>query len=222
LVRRITVAAVSQAIIGLGVALIIRASLGADPWTAFTLGWSNATGLTNGRVTQVTMLVLVCANYLIGKQEPGIGTVLNIALVGWFIDLFTPLVQIPGGLFLRWAAQLAGIVLMSLGSAAYIRADLGRGPIDGWGFTVGRLLSAKIGKARIVTDVIAVSVGAALGGSVGVGTLVAAVLTGPLIQFFITRREWRVSNEVQVDCCSGSSAGAGGIPRSGCEHGERS
>lgn len=221
MVRRVSIAAASQAIIALGVALIIHASLGADPWTAFTLGWSNATGLTNGRVTQVTMLVLVCANYLIAKQKPGVGTVLNIALVGWFIDLFTPAVRIPGGPLLRWIAQLAGIVLMSFGSAAYIRTDLGRGPIDGWGFTVGCLLGAKIGTARIVTDVIAVSVGAALGGSVGVGTLVAAVLTGPLIQFFITGRKWRVSNEVQVDCCSGSSAGVRGVPQSGREQCER-
>ncbi|MEA4883779.1 MAG: hypothetical protein VB144_09025 [Clostridia bacterium] len=192
MIRKVTVAAMSQAIIALGVVLMIHASLGADPWTAFTLGWSNATGLTNGRVTQLTMLALVCANYLVGKQKPGIGAAFNIVLVGWFIDLLTPVVGIPGGLFVRWMAQLAGMVLMALGSAAYIHADLGRGPIDGWGFTMGRLLHTKIGIARIVTDGIAVSVGAALGGKVGVGTLAAAVLIGPLIQFFITRGEWRV------------------------------
>ena len=215
MVWRVSTATVSQPIIALGIVLIIHGSVGADPWTAFTLGWSNATGLTNGRITQITMLVLVCVNYLIGRQKPGIGTILNILLVGLFIDIFTPLVWVPDDLTMRWIAHLAGVVLMSLGSAVYICTDLGRGPIDGWGFTVGRLLRSTIGIARMVTDVIAVLIGATLGGNVGIGTLVAALTTGPLIQFFITRHKWRVSNEDQVDCCSSSSAGDCGNPERG-------
>lgn len=185
--RAVAVVLASQPVIGLGVAMIVNAKLGVDPWTVFMQGCHNVTGLSLGRISQLTTAVLVAVNYVLGGEVPGLGTLLNVALVGWFIDIFMPLVAIRNGsLVLRFALLLVGIVLMAGGIAAYARADLGRGPLDGWAFTISKLLKTDVGSARIVTDFISVSVGFLLKGEVGIGTLVAAALTGPLLRFFLT------------------------------------
>lgn len=185
--RAVTVVIVSQPVIGLGVAMIVNAKLGVDPWTVFMQGCQNVTGLSLGRISQLTTAVLVIVNYLLGGEVPGLGTLFNVILVGWSIDFFMPLVAVRGGsLAFRLALLLGGIVLMAGGIAAYARANMGRGPLDGWAFTVGKLLKMDIGSARVATDFLSVCVGFLLKGEVGIGTLIAAVLTGPLLRFFLT------------------------------------
>ncbi len=183
---RVAVAVVSQFVIGLGVAMIVNAKLGVDPWTVFMQGWHNITGLSLGRISQLTTALLMTANYFLGGEVPGLGTLLNVVLVGASIDLFIPLVAVAdGAIWLRWMLLLAGIILTAGGIAAYIRTDLGKGPLDGWAFTVGKLLGAGIGTARIATDTLSVLIGFMLKGQVGIGTLIAATATGPLLRWFL-------------------------------------
>lgn len=183
--RRLAVAAIAQVFIGLGVALIVRAGLGVDPWSSFMQGATRLTHLTMGRTSQLTTLVLLAVNYFFGGEIPGWGTLLNGVLVGQFIDVFLPLVRTPDALLLQWAFLLAGVFSMALGVSAYVATNLGKGPMEGWAYTVSRLLRLGIGPAKMLTDVLALLIGVLLGGKIGIGTLVAAVALGPLMKLFL-------------------------------------
>lgn len=183
--RRLLCATIAQFIIGFGVTLVVKARLGVDPWTVFMQGMSGVTHLSLGQMSQAFTLVLLAVNYLLGGEIPGWGTLLNTLLVGGSIDLFLPLIPAPAGLAARGAFLAAGVVLMAFGIATYVRTGLGKGPMEGWAFTVGRLFRLGIGRAKFATDLLAMLLGWLLGGQVGVGTLVSVAALGPLLRVFL-------------------------------------
>ena len=118
------------------------------------------------------------------RQRPGIGTVLNVVLVGSVIDLILATVHSPHALGARIALLVGGVLLNGVATGAYIGAGLGPGPRDG--LMTG--LAARGHPIRVVRTAIeltVLAVGWALGGTVGVGTVVYALSIGPLAHFFI-------------------------------------
>ncbi len=170
---------------GVGLALMVRAHLGLGPWDVLHQGLSVRTGLPIG-----TLVILVGLVVLLGwvplRQRLGVGTVCNALLIGLVIDVVLAVVSEPHGLATRWAFLLSGLGLMGLGSGLYIGAGLGPGPRDG--LMTG--LAARGYSLRFVRTLIelsALAAGWALGGTVGVGTLVFALGIGPLVQMFLGR-----------------------------------
>lgn len=185
--RRLLAATIAQFIIGFGVTLVVQSQFGVDPWTVFMQGASSAIHLSLGRTSQAVSLVLIALSYLLGGEVPGWGTLLNTILVGSSIDAFLPLIPAPAALAPRVAFLLAGVCLMAFGIATYVRTDLGKGPMEGWAFTVGKLLRLGIGRAKFIADLLAMLTGLLLGGKVGWGTLVSVAALGPLLRFFLRR-----------------------------------
>ena len=129
-VERIARCVAGLALFGVGIALIIDADLGAAPWDVFHTGVSDLTGIGVGTViilTGATLLLL----WIPLRETPGLGTVLNAVEIGLVVDLVLPLVPEPAGLPARLAMMFVGVVVIGIGSAAYIGAGLGPGPRDG-------------------------------------------------------------------------------------------
>ncbi len=164
---------------------MVRAGLGLGPWDVLHQGLSMRTGLPIG-----TLVILVGFVVLLGwvplRQRLGVGTVCNALLIGLVIDAVLAVVSEPHGQATRWLFLLSGLGLVGLGSGLYIGAGLGPGPRDG--LMTG--LAARGYSLRIVRTLIelsALAAGWALGGTVGVGTLVFALGIGPLVQMFLGR-----------------------------------
>jgi uncharacterized membrane protein YczE len=145
---------------------------------------TNYLPLTLGRVTQITGLMIIIVSFLLGIY-PGIGTILNMILLGFFVDLINPFVlsihQIP----LQFLFLAIGITLVGIGSGLYINSNLGAGPRDS--LMLG--LTNKTGKSiRIIRASMEISVlatGFFLKGPVGIGTVAFALGIGPAVQFFL-------------------------------------
>jgi len=75
-------------IFGLAISIMLRANIGLDPWSVFHEGLSERTGLSFGRVTQLVGLALVGVNALLLRVTPGLGTALNMLLIGPWIDFW--------------------------------------------------------------------------------------------------------------------------------------
>lgn len=166
---------------GLAVALQVRAELGLSPWDVFHQGLGFRLGITIGMagvVTSVGVLLL----WIPLRMKPGIGTVLNALVIGPSADLFLLVLPPIDDLFLRWVFLLLGILLMGVGSALYLPARLGTGPRDGVMVGLNRKFGFSIRFARTIVEVCALVIGWFLGGTVGLGTLVAALGIGPTIQ----------------------------------------
>ena len=166
---------------GIGFGLLVEADLGLDPWDVFHQGVSDRTGLPIGVVAVVTGFVLL-GLWIPLRQLPGVGTVLNAILIGLVMDLVLFGLPEPGGRLAAWVMLLGGIVVAGAGIGLYIGAGLGPGPRDG---IMTGLATRGWGSIRLVRtglELAVLVVGWALGGTIGIGTLVFAVAIGPIVQ----------------------------------------
>ncbi|MDQ3396442.1 MAG: hypothetical protein M3511_01505 [Deinococcota bacterium] len=169
---------------GLGLALMLRAGIGLDPWSVFHEGVSVRTGLSFGRVTQLTGVALIVASYTVLRVKPGLGTVLNMLVVGPWVNLFRSQTWLPSAE--SWALGtlqfMLGVALLGLASGLYIAAKFGAGPRDG--FVLGLSLSFKrsIRLTRAATELGVLLTGFALGGPPGLGTVLFALTIGYFMQ----------------------------------------
>lgn len=168
-----------------GATLIIQAKLGVSPWDVLHQGLAELTGLSFGTIV-VILGVLILILWIPLGQRFGIGTVINTLTVGFIIDGFLEVIGAPDDLVLRWVMLLVGIVVLALGMGMYIGAGLGPGPRDG--LMTG--ISAKgfrLWVVRTLLEVAALVVGWALGGDVGIGTVLFAFGIGPIGHWFLER-----------------------------------
>lgn len=164
-------------------ALVVRANLGLPGWDVFHQGLAGTLSLALG-----TAVVIVSFSVLLLwiplRERPGIGTLVNALAVGVFINLALERLPEFEGLGVRSAAMLLGTATFALGTAMYIGADLGPGPRDGLMTGIARR-GYSVRAARTFIEVVALGVGWLLGGVVGVGTVVFALVVGPLVQVFL-------------------------------------
>ena len=164
---------------GVADAFMIRAALGVDPWTVFAQGLSMQTGLGIGILTNIIGLLVLLLWWPL-RQKPGVGTLLNIMLVGPGIELGLWLLPTPGSFWLRVAYFSIGLLLLAVASGIYIGANLGPGPRDGLMTGIHLRFGTPIWIGRTAVEVTVLLIGWSLGGNVGVGTIVFAALIGPL------------------------------------------
>lgn len=165
---------------GVSLALMIRADLGLDPWDVFHQGVAGRTGLSFGTVVIATGAVVLLL-WLPLRQRPGVGTVSNVIVLGLVVDLVLAVLDTPGGLPGRAALLAGGIGLNAVATAAYLGAGLGPGPRDGLMTGLVRRTGGSVRVVRTAIEVAVLAIGWALGGTVGVGTVVYAVAIGPLV-----------------------------------------
>jgi uncharacterized membrane protein YczE len=185
-VRRLAQLYAGLVLYGASMALQIRAGLGLDPWDVFHQGVADHTGLSFGTVVIVTGTV-VLLGWIPLRQRPGIGTVSNVLVIGLAVDATLALLPAAGSEPVAVAMLLAGVGLNGVASGAYIGAGLGPGPRDG---LMTGLVARTGGSIRVVRTSIEVSVlavGAALGGTVGLGTVLYALSIGPLVHVLLPR-----------------------------------
>jgi uncharacterized membrane protein YczE len=182
--RRLIQLYAGLALYGLSMALQVRATLGLGPWDVFHDGVAQLTGLSFGTVVVLTSVAVLLA-WVPLRQKPGLGTVSNVFLVGVFADLGLALIPEGGTLGVRLAMLTAGVVLNGVAGAAYLGARLGPGARDGLMTGFVRRTGMSVGVVRTALELSVLAVGAALGGSVGLGTIVYALSIGVLLQLML-------------------------------------
>ncbi|MFJ9777845.1 YitT family protein [Kitasatospora sp. NPDC101157] len=182
--RRLPQLAVGLTLYGVSMALMLRSGLGLDPWDVFHQGLQRVLGLTVGAwVTICGALVLLL--WIPLRQLPGVGTVANVLMIGAAMDLTLGLVGGPHGLPARVALMAAAVVLNGVASGLYIGARLGPGPRDGLMTGLHRRTGRSLRLIRTGIELTVLAAGLLLGGTAGVGTVVYALLIGPLVQLFL-------------------------------------
>lgn len=197
--RRVTQLLVGLFLYGAGCALTIEAGLGVDPWTVFAQGLSVRTGIGIGWITNIIGFIVLLL-WIPLRQKPGVGTVANILLVGTSMQLVLTVVPPVSGLPLQFATLLGGILVVALASGLYIGARFGPGPRDGLMTGLNARLGWPIWLSRLIVEATVLVIGWFLGGTVGVGTILFALLIGPLVHVALplldTRRADTANNTV--------------------------
>ena len=188
LLIQILLAFVGLSLSGAGVGIFLYSNLGVDPASALTQGFGNVFNLRYGVMAAIINIVILVIVFIIDKKYVNVASIMAAFLIGFTADLVSVLLPLlivgQPPIMVRYVMILVGCTIMGLGIATYIRAELGIGAID----LVSEIISDKCKLTyrwvRIAGDVAFVVVGFFLGGELGVGTLVAALLTGPIVQLF--------------------------------------
>jgi uncharacterized membrane protein YczE len=168
---------------GLALALLIRADLGTSTWLVFEIALADIFRITIGKMTvYVGFSVLILA--LAMREKVGWGTLGNILSIGPWLDLCLGLIPSASGTFpLQIVFFLAGILVQGIATAVYIGVDAGAGPRDSMMLAIHRITGVSVRLARGILELIVVLIGWALGGPLGFGTVVFALLIGPSVQW---------------------------------------
>jgi uncharacterized membrane protein YczE len=168
---------------GLAIALIIRGDVGTGTWIVFEVALADIFRISIGTMTVIVgFAVLLLAVAM--RERVGWGTLGNILSIGPWLDLCLWLIPtVTGNLILQIAFFLTGILIQGLATAVYIGVDAGAGPRDSMMLAIHRTTGWSVRVARGLLEIVVVTIGWLLGGPLGVGTLVFAVLIGPSVQW---------------------------------------
>jgi uncharacterized membrane protein YczE len=184
-VRRLVQLLIGLTLYGVSMGMLIRAGLGLDPWDVFHYGIARHLPVSFGTVT-IIVGVAVLLLWIPLRQVPGLGTIANVVVIGLVTDVTLWLLDRPSAMVLRVLLLGGGIVLNGLAGALYIGSQFGPGPRDGLMTGLVRRTGRSIRLVRTTIEVTVLVVGFALGGVVGIGTVLYAVLIGPTVQLFLS------------------------------------
>ena len=170
-------------IFGFGESLLIHSMIGLSPWLVLAEGIAINLNWSIGFAT-FACSVGVLLMWLPLKQQPGVGTILNIIIIAGVIDMSIYLFDFSTtSSLINLLVGSLGVILVGLGSGIYLIANLGPGPRDGLMTGLQRVTQYPIAWVRVCIEVSVVGVGWTLGGTVGVGTLLFAFGIGPAVAF---------------------------------------
>ncbi|WP_432401829.1 YczE/YyaS/YitT family protein [Wukongibacter sp. M2B1] len=179
----------------LGVVLSINANLGVAPWDTFHQGLSNLVNVTFGQASIIVGFIIVLINLYL-KENIGIGTILNMILIGLFIDLifYYNIIPIMDSFISGLLMIILSMFTISLASYCYIGAKFGSGPRDGLMVGLTKKTGYPVGLIRGLIELSVLFIGFLLGGKVGIGTVILAFGIGPIVQFTFDKLHFEVSD----------------------------
>ena len=167
----------------LGIVLTIHANIGYAPWDVFHVGLALTAGISIG-VSAILTGFAILAIVVVCGEKIGLGTVLNVILIGVFIDLirFVRVIPVVDNIFIGIAMLIGGLFIISFGSYFYIKAGFSAGPRDSLMVLIKRKTKLPVGVCRSAIELTATVVGWLLGGMVGIGTVISVFGIGFCIQ----------------------------------------
>lgn len=193
--RRFPQTIAGQAIFAVGISLMVNGGIGLPSWEILHQGLSYNLGITIGQAAQLSGLFVILL-WIPIRQAPGLGTISNIVVIGFVMDITLNTMRLLGvppqeavgqNLPVALALTIIGTGLVGLGSGIYIGSGNGPGPRDGLMTGFHRVTGRPIWLVRTVIEVVVGLVGIALGGTFGFGTIWFALTIGPQVQFWLTR-----------------------------------
>jgi len=184
--RRFLILNLGLFLFAVGSIAVVQAGLGYVSWDVFHRGLSLHTPFTFGQAGQLTGLIIIGLGLLLGIK-PGVGTVMNMLMIGFWDDQLLKWGWLPDGSKIGWWAALlllgGGVLTIGLGSGLYIKAGMGAGPRDGFMLGLSARTGWRVAICRTVIEISVCIVGFLLGGPLGIGTLVVALTIGPAVEF---------------------------------------
>jgi uncharacterized membrane protein YczE len=167
----------------LGSVMILFADLGMSSWGVFHLGLMNTVGLSFGQTTQLVGLVVLFIGWFLGFP-PGLGTVSNIYFIGYFIDIIIKWGIVPkfNNILLQLVLLITGMATIGGASYFYLSPKLGAGPRDGLMIGLVQKLDKEVSIVRAGIEITVLILGIAMGGTIGIGTVITAFSIGYFIQ----------------------------------------
>ena len=172
----------AQWLFGTGEAFLVASSLGVSPWTVLAQGLSVRFPIPIGLATLIVSAIVLLL-WIPLRERPGLGTIANAIIIATSLQVMVRLLPEPTAWGARLAFVLIGIGLIGIGSGLYLTCNLGPGPRDGWMTGLHVRYGWPISSVRLAIEAVVLVLGWLLGGTVGIGTVLFALLIGPSVGY---------------------------------------
>lgn len=178
----------------IGMVMTINANLGVSPWDVLHQGIGNVTGLTLGKANIIVGFTIILIDIILG-QNIGWGTIFNMTTIGIFIDFImrNQLIPIFDSFLPSLLMMVVGMLILGYGVFIYISAGYGAGPRDGLMVALTKITKKSVRFVKNSVEILALTIGYFLGGSVGIGTAIMSILGGYFFQFAFRTVNFNVS-----------------------------
>lgn len=166
-----------------GIVFTINANIGYAPWEVLHVGLASTAGISIGAASIVVGLAIVIITLML-KEKIGVGTILNMIVIGVFVDfiMWLHIIPIINNYVIGITMLIAGLFTIALGSYFYIGSEFGAGPRDSLMIAITKKTPLPVGVCRSAIELSAVIIGWMLGGMVGVGTIISVIAIGFCVQ----------------------------------------
>ena len=171
---------IGLSIFGFGHAILFGSNYGVSPWMVLAQGLAIEFGIGIG-LSIIVVSFGVLLFWIPLKEKPGIGTFINFFVVAAVIEMTLPYIPYQTDISLKLIQVFLGILVIGIGGSIYLIANLGPGPRDGLMTGISKKTKIPMAYVRNVLEISVVIIGWSLGGTAGVGTLVFAIMIGPVI-----------------------------------------
>ena len=187
---------IGLSLFGFGEGLLVASHWGATPWTVFAQGVANRLDVPLGWSTAMISGVVLLAWWPL-RERPGFGTLANLVIIAYALDLTASHVDTPRGALLRGVMMIGGVVAIGIGSALYLTTGLGPGPRDGLMTSLHRKFNVSVVYVRLGLELVVLAAGWLMGGVVGVGTAFFALSIGFSIGASLKVLDWLVQRRLR-------------------------
>lgn len=189
--KRVMLVFLGQLFISIGISLLFVANLGVDPLGVFHTGVANALNITFQKAFFIENLIAIIIIFIVDRKYLNVATLMTLFVVsltsGFIMSFFYYVLGTDPSMVVRIICLFASCVSLSLGLNIYVLANLGVGALDAMAEMISDKFHFEYQKVKVISDLGFLAVGYILGGAVGVGTIVAALIVGPIIQFIRKR-----------------------------------
>jgi uncharacterized protein len=182
--KPVAILLVGLTLFAIGDWLLIASRLGNSPWSVLAGGIDRHVHLGIGTVTVITSMVVLLA-WVPLRQRPGLGTIANALVIGSVVELLERTVSPIDNILVRGVMVVGGLITVGIGGALYLSTRLGPGPRDGLMTGIGTRANRPIAHVRLAIELTVLAIGWALGGRIGVGTVIFALGIGHVLAFFV-------------------------------------
>ncbi len=185
--KRMVIMTMSILLMGFAVSIFSYSGMGVDPYTALNMSLAEQFGISFGFLQMCINAIVLVFVGLVAQRLLSVGTIFNMIGVGYVCEFFTNIYDqiLPkeNPLAVRLVFMVLGVFLLSLSASLYFNCDLGVSPYDALGFVLEEKSKLKYKWCRVITDLICTISAVAMGGPIGVGTIVTAFFMGPVVSF---------------------------------------
>jgi uncharacterized membrane protein YczE len=187
-------------ILSIGIYLTKVAYIGLSPWHVFHDGISRNLDMSFGNVTTLLGLLILFLSVLFLKTKVGVGTILNILVIGNLLNLYESFqLVIPENVYATTVVFTVGFLLTTFGRSLYIASDLGQGPRDGLFVGFSRITNIDVKYVKPAIEFTILIIGVFLGGNFGIGTIILVVTSGYFVQLFFKILGFNPKKKTQSD-----------------------
>lgn len=192
--KKIIIIVIGSIIAAYGITLALYAGFGGATLAVLWQGISRTFHISIGMASLIVAIIMIVFSFFYDRSQIHIGTIIYQLVYSLCVDLFANAHVYSTHLWVNALIMLLGVMLFAVGTGVYAAASLGRGSYEALTFSLAEKNGWQVKAVRMILDIVMVLTGVLLGGKFGICTIVTIIISGPVIQFTVSKTKKLLKN----------------------------